>query len=65
MLYDLDLSNIDMNSINKRLLNPLGDNKSNVNVKPGKLLPFMIVFSSIPDNITEYTVEVARSSTGF
>ena len=62
VLYDLDLSNIDMNSINKRLLNPLGDNKSNVNVKLGKLLPFMIVFPNIPDNITEYTVEVARSS---
>jgi predicted Zn finger-like uncharacterized protein len=62
VLSDQDLSNMDMNSINKRLLNPLGDNKSNVNVKPGKLLPFMIVFPNIPDNITEYTVEVMGSS---
>ena len=62
VLSDQDLSNMDMNSINKRLLNTLGDNKSNVNVKPGKLLPFMIVFPNIPDNITEYTVEVVRSS---
>ena len=62
VLSDQDLSNMDMNSINKRLSNPLGDNKSNVNVKPGKLLPFMIVFPNIPDNITEYTVEVMGSS---
>jgi uncharacterized cupredoxin-like copper-binding protein len=53
---------MDMNSINKRLSNPLGDNKSNVNVKPGKLLQFMVVFPNIPDNIEEYTVEVMGSS---
>jgi len=51
VLSDQDLSNMDMNSINKRLSNLLGDNKSNVNVKPGKLLPFMIVFPNILDNI--------------
>ncbi|MBC8198911.1 MAG: zinc-ribbon domain-containing protein [Desulfobacterales bacterium] len=62
VLSDQDLSDMDMNSINKRLSNLLGDNKSNVNVKPGKLLPFMIVFPNIPDNIEEYTVEVMGSS---
>ncbi|MBU4343820.1 MAG: zinc-ribbon domain-containing protein [Desulfobacteraceae bacterium] len=62
VLSDQDLSDMDMNSINKRLLNPFGDNKSNVNVKPGKELPFMMVFPNIPDNIKEYTVEVAGSS---
>lgn len=62
VLSDQDLSDMDMNSINKRLLNLLGDNKSNVNVKPGKELPFMMVFTNIPDNIKEYTVEVAGSS---
>ncbi len=62
MLSDQDLSNMDMNSINKKLANRLGDNKSNVNAKPGKLLPFMIVFPNIPDTIEEYTVEVAGSS---
>jgi uncharacterized cupredoxin-like copper-binding protein len=62
LLSDQDLSNMDMNSINKRLSNPLGDNKSNVNVKPGKLLQFMVVFPNIPDNIEEYTVEVMGSS---
>ena len=51
VLSDQDLSNMDINSINKKLTNRLGDNKSNVNVKPGKLLPFMIVFPNISDNI--------------
>jgi len=62
VLSDQDLLNMDMNLINKRLLTPLGDNKSNINVKPDKLLQFMIVFPAIPDNIKEYTVEVAGSS---
>lgn len=62
VLSDQDLSDMDMNSINKRLLNPFGDNKSNVNIKPGKELPFMMVFPNIQDNIKEYTVEVAKSS---
>ena len=62
VLSDQDLSNMDINSINKKLSNLLGNNKSNVNVKPGKLLQFMIVFSNIPDNIEEYTVEVMGSS---
>ncbi|MEA3429097.1 MAG: DUF3426 domain-containing protein, partial [Thermodesulfobacteriota bacterium] len=62
VLSDQNLSNMDINSINKRLSNPFGDNKSNVNVNPGKLLQFMMVFPNIPDNIKEYTIEVAGSS---
>lgn len=62
VLSDQDLLNMDMDSINKRLLIPFGDNKSNVNVKPGKLLQFMIVFPDIPDTTKEYTLEVAGSS---
>ena len=62
VLSDQDLSNMDINSINKKLANRLGNNKSNVNVKPGKLLQFMVVFPNIPDNIEEYTVEVMGSS---
>jgi len=62
VLSDEDLSTMDMNSINKRLLNLSGDNKSNVNIKPGEVLQFMIVFANIEDNIKEYTVEVAGSS---
>lgn len=63
VLSDQDLSSMDMNSINKRLSNLFGDNKSNVNVNPGKLLRFLIVFPNIPDNTEEYTIEVAGSST--
>jgi len=62
VLSDQDLSTMDINSINKKLASRLGDNKSNINVKPGKLLPFIIVFPNIPDTIEEYTVEVAGSS---
>ena len=51
-----------LGAINKRLNNRFGDKKSNMNVAPGKTLPFMVVFSNLPDNLEEFTVEVVGSS---
>ncbi|MBW2568738.1 MAG: zinc-ribbon domain-containing protein [Deltaproteobacteria bacterium] len=61
-ISDTELANLDINEINKRLSNQFGANKTNVNIKPGKLVPFMIIFTNIPNNIEEYTVEVTSSS---
>ncbi|OQY50217.1 MAG: hypothetical protein B6230_06745 [Desulfobacteraceae bacterium 4572_89] len=44
--------------INKQLTIREGSNNSNVNVKPGAFVPFMLVFSSLPDNLENFTVEV-------
>lgn len=45
----------------KRLQNRLGDKKSNVKVQPGGIVPFMIIFENVPDELDEYSVEAAGS----
>ena len=62
MLSDSDLARLDMAAINKRLQNRFGDNRSNIEVKTGKTLSFLLVFSKLPANMDEYTVEVSGSS---
>jgi len=44
--------------INKKLTIREGSNNSNVNVKPGAFVPFMLVFSDLPDDLENFTVEV-------
>jgi pilus assembly protein FimV len=61
VLSDMELSNMELVAIKKRLSNSLGDNKSNTGVKPGQELTFMIVFSDLPDNLEEFAIEVAGS----
>jgi hypothetical protein len=62
MLSDNDLQQMDITAIGKRLQNRFGDNRSNIKVKTGKTIPFVIVFPKLPANLDEYTVEVAGSS---
>ena len=62
MLSDADLERMDIRAIGKRLQNRFGDNRSNIKVKTGKTIPFVIVFNKLPANLDEYTVEVAGSS---
>jgi len=51
-----DLAGMDLPGINQRL------NKQNLSVAPGKLIPFMVVFPNLPDDLEEFTIEVAGSS---
>jgi len=60
-LSDMELANSDLAAIKKRLMNRFGDKKSNVSVNPGRLIPFMVVFSNLPDNLDEFSIEVAGS----
>jgi hypothetical protein len=62
VLSDADLQRMDITAIGKRLQNRFGDNRSNVKVKAGKTIPFVIVFTKLPANLDEYTVEVAGST---
>jgi hypothetical protein len=59
---EADLERMDIRAIGKRLQNRFGDNRSNIKVKTGKTIPFVIVFNKLPTNLDEYTVEVAGSS---
>ena len=62
VLSDSELIGMNILAINKRLHNRFGDKRSNLKVKTGKSIPFMIVFDKLPGNLDEYTVEVDGSS---
>jgi hypothetical protein len=61
VLSDTDLSVIDQAGIDQKLQNRFGQERKNLDVKKGATVPFMIVFSNMPKNPDEYTVEVADS----
>jgi pilus assembly protein FimV len=61
ILSDIELSNLELSAIKKRLSNRIGDNNSNVGVKPGQELPFMIIFNNLPANLEEFAVEAEAS----
>jgi hypothetical protein len=62
VLTESDLAKMNITVINKRLQNRFGDKRSNIKVKAGKTIPFLIVFNKLPANLDEYTVEVSGSS---
>jgi pilus assembly protein FimV len=62
ILSDIELTNMIVGEIKKRLSNRLGDNKSNMQIKPGGELPFMLVFSNLPDDLDEFSIMVKSSS---
>jgi hypothetical protein len=62
LLSEKQLASLNQAQIDKRLNNRRGTKRSNMNVKKGKEIPFMIVFSQLPKNLDEYTVEVAAST---
>jgi pilus assembly protein FimV len=61
VISDLDLAEMSLTEINKRLSNRFGDKKSNFDVKPGRAIPFMVVFSDLPESLEEFTIEAAGS----
>ena len=63
-LSDIELSNNDLEYLKNRLSNKSGENNSNVEVKPEQELPFMIIFSNLPDDLEEFAIEVAGSTAG-
>ncbi|MBW2170748.1 MAG: zinc-ribbon domain-containing protein [Deltaproteobacteria bacterium] len=59
---DSELQAADKATIDARLRNRFGDQRSNFQVTPGKVLPFMIVFSDLPQEFGEYSVQVVSSA---
>jgi len=62
VIPESDLTGMDIAAINHRMKNKFGDKRSNLKIKTGNEIPFMIVFDKLPDNLDEYTVEVTSSS---
>lgn len=59
---DSELQTADKATIDTRLRNKFGDQRSNFQVTPSKVLPFMVVFSDLPQDFGEYSVQVVSSS---
>jgi len=58
---DKELLSLSMVEINNRLMNKFGKDKVNTNILPNSSIPFMIIFSDLPENISEFTVESISS----
>jgi len=54
-----ELAQWPINEIQSRILHREGDNLSNVHVKPGERVPYMVVFYNLPpiEELTDYSVE--------
>jgi predicted Zn finger-like uncharacterized protein len=61
-LTDRELARFDQAAIDRFFKNRFGQKRANMNVKQGQVVPFMIVFSNLPKNLDEYTVEPAGSA---
>ena len=61
VLNDQELASLGLDEIKARLNIPAGDKKTNINVAPGGSVPFMVVFADLPEDLEEFTLEVASS----
>jgi hypothetical protein len=63
LLTPEELATLSLADIQKRLSNRSGSNNSNVNVAPGKEVPFLVVFGDLPPEIElqEFAVEISGS----
>jgi hypothetical protein len=50
-----------ISDINKQIMVKEGNHNSNLNVKPGAGVPFMVVFSDLPEKLQNFTVKVVGS----
>jgi len=62
MLTQEQLKTLPLSKIELAMNNQFGDSLSNLGVPPGKGIPFVIVFTKLPNNAVDYGVEVAGST---
>ena len=53
-----------MDQINEHLKNRPGNGNINVDIAPGRAIPFMIILGDLPEDLSEFTVEAVSSSPG-
>lgn len=63
-LKDSNLKKLGYKEIRYTMNNELGENLVNLNIQPGKGIPFLIVFNGAPKSIKEFSVEVLESKPG-
>ena len=60
-LTEEELNTLDIETIKNQLKVRAGKNKSNMKIVSGRVIPFMVVFSELPESLDEYTIEVVES----
>lgn len=63
-ISEKELETLPFAKIMEKTDNQFGDSLSNLNLVPGKTVPFSIVFRNVPQNISEFTVIPAESIAG-
>ena len=53
-----------LDQINEQLKNRPGNGNINVDIAPGRAIPFMIILGDLPEDLSEFTVEAVSSSPG-
>lgn len=61
IIPEQDIADLEPAVLKKRLQNRSGDKKSNVKVKPGSTIPFMIIYENPSLDLDEFTVEAEGS----
>ncbi|MBN1626766.1 MAG: zinc-ribbon domain-containing protein [Deltaproteobacteria bacterium] len=61
-LTDEQLNTLSINEMKQIMQNKTGINNNNVGIKPGASVPFMIIFSELPEGISEFELEAIGSS---
>ena len=63
-LKESSLKSLSFKEIRNVMSNELGESLVNLNIAPGKSIPFTIVFDKAPKNIKEFSVEILESKPG-
>jgi len=61
-ISDKEVRSLSMEDMDNRLSDRFGKDKMNTNVHPNASIPFAIVFSDLPEDMSEFTVEAISSS---
>lgn len=64
MISDGELATLTMAQVDQRLKTALGKENINARVSPGQLVPFMVIFGALPEDLAEFAVEVRSSQEG-
>lgn len=61
-LSDATLASTPFQKIQEAMANQFGDSLANLDVAPGKAIPFVIVFRQLPADLATYTVELVETN---
>jgi len=61
-LSNSELQTLDKAAMHTRLRNRFGHKRSNFRVPSGKVIPFLLVFSDLPQDLGEFSIEVESSA---